>query len=319
MLDFREFKSEFIAACRSNIASFTECFDCGDIEIEERSVNKAQRGPLNGLIFRATGTVAAPTYYVEDFYHMYKNGASISELSYDIAQNAFHFIHEDPPIALEETAKSFEDAANLRVRLINSSRNAELLDTVPHRDTGCGLSLIPEVRSGPFRAVVTRELMKSYGNSEDVIMQIALANTASRDRAVLTDLSEMLMYGQDNCNNLLRVSRTDPLPEPDSLYVLTNDKFFWGASVLLYPGMTESLCTMLGGDFYVLPSSVHEVLLLPVSMGDPMKLIETIHEGNSTVVNDEDFLSDDLIICENGKLRIFDPALDLTDEDFFLC
>lgn len=309
MLDFREFKSEFVSACRSNIASFTECFGCGDIEIEERSVTKAQRGPLSGLIFRTSDTVAAPTYYVEDFYRMYRDGASISELSFDIAQNAFHYIHEDPPLSFEESAKSFEDAANLRIRLINSSRNAELLSTVPNRETGCGLSLIPEVRSGPYRAVVTKELMKSFGISEHDLMLIALANTAAFDVPVLADLTEMLCVGQDDCENLLlKGFSTEPLPAPDSLYVLTNEKFFWGASVLMYPGMTSRLSSLLGGDFYVLPSSVHEVLLLPASMGDPDKLLETIHEGNRTVVNEEDFLSDDLIICENGDLKIFTPS-----------
>lgn len=319
MLDFREFKSEFVSACRSNIASFTECFGCGDIEIEERSVTKAQRGPLSGLIFRTSDTVAAPTYYVEDFYRMYRDGASISELSFDIAQNAFHYIHEDPPLSFEESAKSFEDAANLRIRLINSSRNAELLSTVPNRETGCGLSLIPEVRSGPYRAVVTKELMKSFGISEHDLMLIALANTAAFDVPVLADLTEMLCVGQDDCENLLlKGLSTEPLPAPDSLYVLTNDKFFWGASVLLYPGMTSRLSALLGGDFYVLPSSVHEVLLLPVSMGDPDKLLETIHEGNRTVVNEEDFLSDDLIICEDGDLKIFTPSGPYSTFDDFL-
>lgn len=319
MLDFREFKSEFVSACRSNIASFTECFGCGDIEIEERSVTKAQRGPLSGLIFRTSDTVAAPTYYVEDFYRMYRDGASISELSFDIAQNAFHYIHEDPPLSFEESAKSFEDAANLRIRLINSSRNAALLSTVPNRETGCGLSLIPEVRSGPYRAVVTRELMKSFGISEQDLLLIALANTAAFDVPVLADLTEMLCVGQDDCENLLlKGLSTEPLPAPDSLYVLTNDKFFWGASVLLYPGMTSRLSALLGGDFYVLPSSVHEVLLLPLSMGDPDKLLETIHEGNRTVVNEEDFLSDDLIICENGDLKIFTPSGPYSTFDDFL-
>ena len=72
MLDFREFKSEFIASCKNDIESLTDIFGCEDIEIEERSVTKAQYGNLTGLIFRAPDTVAAPTYYVEDFYGMYR-------------------------------------------------------------------------------------------------------------------------------------------------------------------------------------------------------------------------------------------------------
>lgn len=307
MLGFREFKDEFISSCRSSIASFTDCFDCGDIEIEERSVTKAQRGSLSGLIFRAPGTIAAPTYYVEDFYKMYRSGASIGDLSFEIAKNAFHFIHETPVFPSIATTASFEDPSNLRVRLINSLRNSELLKNVPYRDTGCGLALIPEVRSGEFRAVVTNELMKSFGMSADEILDRSLENAASYDPAVLADLTDVLSVGQDNCKNLLEGPLSPVLPAPGSLCVLSNKSFCWGASALFYDGMASRLSGLLGGDFYVLPSSVHEVLILPEAVGDPEKLIETIHEGNRTVVSDEEFLSDDLIICESGRLRIFDP------------
>lgn len=312
MLDFREFKSEFIASCKNDIESLTDIFGCEDIEIEERSVTKAQYGNLTGLIFRAPDTVAAPTYYVEDFYGMYRDGVPIARLSLDAAHSAFHFIHEAPPFPGAETAECFENPANLRVRLINKARNSALLETVPYMDAGCGLALIPEVRSGDFRAVVTHSLAKSFNRNlnidESELVSFALTMTAANEAAVLADLSEMLLHGQDNCENLLSCPRSELLPPPDSLYVLSNKSFFWGASALFYPGISRRLSYLFGGDFYVLPSSVHEVLLLPVSMGDPDRLIETIHEGNRTVVGDEDFLSDDLIICEDGQLRTVTPS-----------
>lgn len=308
MLNFTDFKKEFITTCKNDISSLACRTGCDNIEIEERSVTKAQQGKLTGLVFRSPDTAAAPTYYVEDIYSMYRDGTPMDRLSLEIAQNAYHFIHEAPPFPVESAAEAFEEPGNLRVRLINKKRNRELLQDVPYSDAGCGLVMIAEVRSGDFRAVVTRGLLESFEMSSGELMDRALENTEFSDPAFLADLSEMLVSGQDNCENLLGRAPGEVLPLPDSLYVLSNDKFFWGASALFYTGMTRRLTELMGGDFYVLPSSVHEVLLLPVSEGDPYKLAETIHEGNRTVVSSSDFLADDLMICESGKLRRVNPG-----------
>lgn len=302
MLSFREFKDEFIASCRADAAALTGSLPCGTIEIEERDVTKAQYGKLSGIIFRAPDTFAAPTYYVEDFYGMYRNGTPIEQLSSEAVRTAFHYIHEDPPFS-EEGAGAFEEPANLRVRLINREVNGDLLTKVPHRDTGCGLALIAEARSGEFRAVITREMMDSFSMTEDDLMYKALLNAAEHDPAVLTDIAELVCCGQDNCTDLF--SADGFAPTEGSLYVLSNSSYYWGASVLFYPGMTERLAAMFGGDFYVLPSSVHEVLILKVSGADPETLASTIHEGNRTVVSSDEFLSDDLLVCRAGIIQVF--------------
>jgi hypothetical protein len=69
MLDLMGFKKEFLSQCRSELG------DSGphDMEILERTVNKAQRGVLNGLLFKKEGLDCAPTFYVEDFYKAYKD------------------------------------------------------------------------------------------------------------------------------------------------------------------------------------------------------------------------------------------------------
>ena len=71
MLDFTEFKNEFINGCRSELAGVARFSPYSSIELEEHSITKAQRGELTGLIFKEPGTMCAPTFYVEDFYDMY--------------------------------------------------------------------------------------------------------------------------------------------------------------------------------------------------------------------------------------------------------
>ena len=60
---------------------------------------------------------------------------------------------------------------------------------------------------------------------------------------------------------------------------------------------------LLDGDFYVLPSSVHELIVVAVDDPDPQQMVEMIREANRTVVDEKDVLANDLYICESGKLR----------------
>lgn len=298
MLDFTEFKKEFITGCRKELAGMAFSAS-GGVELEERSIRKAQRGELAGLIFKTPDTVCAPTYYVEDFYDAYKEGKTVRNLSQDAVRNACHYI-QHPPVLPDISLGIFEDPSLLRVRLINKSKNRDYLTNVPHIDA-CGLALIAEIRFGEYRAVITDELLDEMGMSKEDLFETALDNSSAYDRATLFDLSEVFQSATGDCENLLESSTAAPLPA--SLYVLSNEDSFFGAAALFYPGMLERLTILIGGAFYVLPSSIHEVLVLPVTGGDAQKLADIIKTANRTVTDSDVFLADDLFVCEAGRLR----------------
>ena len=79
------------------------------------------------------------------------------------------------------------------------------------------------------------------------------------------------------------------------LYVLTNKARLYGASCILYPNLLDSIADKLTCDFYLIPSSIHEFLILPVLPGTCIQdLNAMIHEVNSTQVEEEEILSDPL-------------------------
>ena len=300
MLNFAEFKTEFITDCRNLLTAIAASGVYQDVELEERSVAKAQRGELTGLLFKAPETICAPTFYVEDFYDMYKEGRSLEELSVTVVQDAYRYIH-NPPLFPEIGPEALQEHGGFGVRLLNRSKNREYLKDIPHIEM-TGLALIAEMRSGEFRAVITNGLLRSLGMTKDELFERAFEDAVSNDRATLYRISDMLCDPED-CENLLDKATGTVLPPPDSLYVLSNESCFWGAAALFYPGMLSRLTELMDGDFYVLPSSVHEVLLLPVYEGDPQNLADTIRAANRSVTDCDVFLSDELYICESGKLR----------------
>lgn len=307
MLSFSEFKNEFIKGCTDSLAANSHYHPNNKIVIDERQLTKAQQGNLTGLIFRAGDSVCAPTIYVEDFYDLYKRGSSVNEL-YEAAVSSVLYSIDNAPGLSEESLMAPD---RLHVRLLNKFENKDYLKSVPHLGLGCGLALIAEVISGEFRAVITNDLIECFEMDREDLLESALINSSLIDPPTLFELTKLLAEGRDNCKNMLSSgsmsghgSRSDHGFDPTgSLCVLSNTSCLWGAAALFYPGIMSRLHELMDGPFYILPSSVHELLLLPVSEGDPQQLAAMIREANRTVVGKDDFLSDDLLICESCQLR----------------
>lgn len=75
--------------------------------------------------------------------------------------------------------------------------------------------------------------------------------------------------------------------------VLTNDQGVHGAGSLFYPGQMEEIGAQMGSDFFVLPSSVHEVLIFPDDgQTDYRDLQMMVQQINEAEVAPADRLSD---------------------------
>ena len=157
MLDLMDFKEEFVSLCRSTLCESGSV----DMEIEERAVNKAQRGTLNGLLFKKEGLDCAPTFYVEDFYMAYKAGTSIADLSQQAVDSAVRCMDMAGQLA-RDSFNMLGDTENLRVRMLNKGRNREYLKGIPFREMGCGFVFIAEIGHGEYGAVITDALMKDF-------------------------------------------------------------------------------------------------------------------------------------------------------------
>lgn len=323
VMDIAEFKDVFIDRCKSELGGI-----CPDyMNIEERTVHKAQQGDLTGLCFSSPMSPCAPTIYVEDFYELYRNGHQIGQLSKDAVKTVLCGFDQIRSFPMEEFSDT-DDHTKLRVRLINREANISLLSSAPHIDAGDDMALVAYLESGEFRALVTDELMDTMELTEEELFAEAFRIALKYDPPVMHDLSETLFEGPEACRNYL-AGHCDPdehsedagsvRPERKEtfegrLFVLSNTDLYWGASALFYPGVMAAIGNILGGPFYVLPSSVHELILLPASEADPANLLTVIRSANRTVVDSRDKLSDDLYICGSEGLQKVVPETEDDDE-----
>ncbi len=298
MLDLMSFKEEFVSQCRNMLCETGPA----DMAIEERKVSKAQRGELNGVLFIKEGLLCAPTFYIEDFYMAYKDGASIADLSHNAIESAVQSMDMANVLA-DSSVNLLGDTDRLRVRMINKSRNRNYLKGLAYRELSGGFVYIAEVAQGEYGVVITKDLLKEYNMSRKKLFDIALNNTVEQFPPVLHDLGESIIGEPGDCVNLLGQKSGRAPAGAGPAFVLSNSMLYWGAGVLFYPGMIDRIHELLGGDFYVLPSSVHELILIAAEDQDPQQLADLVRSANSTVVRDNEVLANDLYICEAGELH----------------
>lgn len=105
------------------------------------------------------------------------------------------------------------------------------------------------------------------------------------------------------------------------IYVGTNPERILGASILMYETYLEDLATQIKDDLCIAPSSIHEVLIFPLSLVNPARIIEIVRDVNRTVVLPQEKLSDSAYIYRRGTHIISQATLknpeDLTCKENF--
>jgi len=210
---------------------------------------------------------------------------------------------------------TYEDIRdNLRVRLMDMSANKETLQNAVYEPVGCGYALvaymeIPEEIEGGGIANVPRGLAKASGFSMRQIMLDARIGSMASDFPMLCPLEDML-FGNKKENLLTEGEATGD----GSLLVLTTEEGRLGASALYYNDIPKRIGEIVGGDYYVLPSSIHEVLILP-DRGEtsPQELAMMVRTVNEHEVRPEERLGNKVLHFRTD-LQKLQVAADLDHE-----
>ena len=106
---------------------------------------------------------------------------------------------------------------------------------------------------------------------------------------------------------------SEGMEEPEEtgvpMYVLTNSRKALGAACILYDGILKSCADRLEEAFYLLPSSIHEVIMVPVSaVSDERELVSMVRDINRTQVRSTEILSDNIYLYspDSGKLTLIE-------------
>lgn len=308
---------EFISIIKEELPDFLPDDVYKDLVIDDVEVAKMNDQKLHGLTFKPKGSDAAPTLYIDDLYERHENGEDIGFLLVDLANRYAEARKAPTPPDIDLSWDKVKDS--LSVRLLEKKRNIDFLSNMPYVDVGNGLAMTVDINMpgdmhGEWRIAVNHGVMQQLGVDRNELFLKAMESAVSYDPAALTDMSQAL-FSPDK-ENLL--DRTDPLEpmEVGGMYVLTTESGNLGASALFYPDVKEKAAEMLGSGYYVLPSSIHECILVPETAGINEKdLCDMVKQANRTVVEPKDVLSDNVYHYdrESRSLNKVEPQRDKAD------
>ena len=214
-------------------------------------------------------------------------------------EKSVHWANYHPPGMLTMLSESeIPLQEDLVARVINAERDSWrgnfVEANVPYLELAPGLRVIGEVTQegfggAPVRTCINYEQMNEMGLNEKTLMETALRNSMQKHPPLLLAF-EGKQIGTENL-----LYRTEGIREGEIMHVLTTKDFMLGAIALFYPGIQERLSNIMGGNYYAVPSSVHEFIILPESdQYDENILAQMLFEANREVVNKDDVLTDTL-------------------------
>ncbi len=190
---------------------------------------------------------------------------------------------------------------------IPTERNQDRLQNIPHEEI-LDLSIV-------YRLIVasTEERMESILITNDMLERMGI--TAKQLREDTLELAPKLRpITIASIESVLTEALGESgMPMPDNIcevpmYIASVPDLHYGAGILAYPDFFEKATKCMGGDFYLLPSSIHELLLLAdTGEEDPMTLQSIVSEVNDTTVAENDQLSYHAYHYDS-KLQIFELA-----------
>jgi len=300
VLDFEGFREEVIEELLEV---------CGnEFLVEKRDVIKNNGVTLSGISITGPGETVFPTIYLEALFDEYRKGKmNIKEIVNEILRI---YTKEKNVCGVNMSYLTDFDSVREKLiyRLINAEKNESLLKDIPHRrflDLAVIYTVyIDDVFNSAGNVTVRNDLMEKWGVDEEELYILATRNTPRIKKPVIKELGEMLAELMDTGE--CRDNAEDIFGEGMvKMFVLTNCDRYYGDSIILYPGLLKDLRDMMKTDLYLLPSSVHEFIIVPASGGiGSSELSDLVKSVNESSVMAEDFLSDNIYLYKNDTLDI---------------
>lgn len=253
-------------------------------EIRTETVTKNNGNKQLGLAILLKGKDIAPNIYMDYYYNLYNKGVDMSDILGAIRDEYNKAIATMDEMDFNNV---LTNKSVIFMKVVNYERNKEQLINCPYipmQDLAITFRyLVSKDEDGVASALIRYADLERLDMTKSELYEVAMKNTPEMFPSRLCKITEIMGdLGFD-----------EEMPDA-GLYVLTNEVGINGATSMLYDGALEEARKQIG-DFYILPSSIHEVLLLKKVNGTESRLEELqsmVKEINEFVVSEQNYLSD---------------------------
>lgn len=264
-------------------------------EIKEVLKNNGQM--REALVLKANDENIAPTIYLEKFFDDFKDGALLGDIC-DKIIDMYEQSRNPQNISVDFFTDFDQAKERLAMKVVNAEKNAQMLEDTPHFKFGDLAAIFQvQVDSNEYgSAVITvkDQHMKMWDTDPQSMLEYAKANMEEKQPVRIQSMMDVLreMMGGNAPEELL------PAEEPQ-MYVMTNDSKINGAAAMIFTDKIDDFAKDIGANLFILPSSIHEVLLVPDNgQMDVHELEDMVKNVNRTQVSPDEVLSDNVYIYD---------------------
>lgn len=261
---------------------------------------------LDALTILKPGHEIAPTIYLNDFYKELNSGKEMADILDEISN--IRVKHDQAPAAAENLINNLSTMKDKIIfRVVGYEANKDMLKNMPYtvkNDMAFTYRLVVQKgNDGVASSVINNDLMNHLSLDPETLSFLAMENTPKLFPAEFMSMNDVMrsMMGEEDWEEMSMFMDMEQEPK---LYVLTNDSKVNGAAALFYPGQMDSIKTQLNSNFYVLPSSIHEVIIVPKTeeIASYKDLETMVQDVNSTEVAPEEILTNNVYFYDGNEL-----------------
>ena len=304
-MDYENFKESFTEALQEDL------YGKGiEARFDAKSVEKLNNEGYDAVTVTPTDSNIGVTLNVEAFYQAYENGASMDEVVSKASDTVVRGFDNQPTIDVASLMDYEQMKDKLIMEVVSTEANADMLANVPHKEmedmSVVYRFVIDSNDDGRATILATNNMIEAMGVTPDQLHEDAVKNAPELKPAVITGMSEVMaeMMGMSPEEMAMMGMPTDPADE--QMFVATVPDKIHGAGVLAYQDFMDQAAERVGGSFYILPSSLHEVLLVPDNGQMSLHDLESmVREVNATQVAPEDKLTDN-VYHYDAEAKVFE-------------
>ena len=298
--------NEFLIQIQKEIAAqLPEQYSDADISIHQ--VVKNNNTERMGLVIHRPGESTSPQLYLDTFFEEHQQGKEVEEIARAIVDS--YVKHQNFEISnVPELVSDYEKVQGLlQLQLINKEFNSEKLEHTPHKDlentdlTAVLRIHLPTQEQGAATILVSDTLFSRWNKPMDEVYPLALQNTQEANPAKIESLYSIMMSMMSG-DSYQGAEVKDFQMQPYEQYVLRNESGMNGATILLYPDIMEQLAQGANANLFILPSSIHECILMQdTGEMNAKELQAMVMSVNQTEVSPEECLSNEVYYYDKNE------------------
>lgn len=269
---------------------------------ELTTVKKNNGTEIPAMIIKEEESVIAPSINLSGYYESYMSGNTIENICYSIADTYEDCLQSMPTYEKDVINVNKESFLNKTFfQLVNYDKNSSMLKASPHKKyldmAVIYRELVSNNGDGIASYIISNAQMDRMGITPEELDKAAVENTPNLFPAMIVGVGDILGAYLDEEDKALMEDA------PYQLYVLSNTSKINGAGAMLY----EDIISNFAGDrdMYILPSSIHEVLLLEkIGDNDEEELKTMVRDINRNEVSNNEILSDNVYLYNGREKKI---------------